>query len=262
MIAAAEREGLLYEVHAPQMADAKDVMDADMKSESFAFAHGILDQQIGQRELPVTSAATSRRLNLFRYYISGGFYVPTYCVFEFLADTKGFMSGALGEGRFRNALPDEVVRQYESNEYYERYAKRYPNIEFVKSHLHNLDSNVMSVRWDRVVLGTDMWALPGIGEHLELEYMVHAGMTPRNALFCATNNGANFLGIGRTWMGAKPRGMLGEIGTLEPEKRADLLILDADPLDDIRNTRSVRTIIKHGKVFDHQQLVDESKQMK
>jgi imidazolonepropionase-like amidohydrolase len=127
------------------------------------------------------------------------------------------------------------------------------------------------VRNSEFALGTDMWALPGIAVHLELEYMVQAGMRPGTALVAATNNAAIFFGKGKrkkkyknfqVWK-KQARGYdLGEIGTIDPGKQADLLILDANPLEDIRNTRSVRTIIKHGVVFDHQQLIEESKNMK
>jgi imidazolonepropionase-like amidohydrolase len=98
-----------------------------------------------------------------------------------------------------------------------------------------------------VVLGTDMWAFPGIGAHLELDYMVRAGMTPAQAIVSATSLAAKFLGEDRVK------------GSIEAGKQADLLILEGDPLKDILNTRTVREIIKRGIVFDHEALVEESK---
>ncbi len=85
-----------------------------------------------------------------------------------------------------------------------------------------------------VVLGADTGVedhLFGLAEHLELQAMVDAGMTPAQALVAATSRAAEYLG-------------LDDRGSLEPGKRADLLVLDASPLDDIVNARRIsRTFI-------------------
>jgi imidazolonepropionase-like amidohydrolase len=60
-------------------------------------------------------------------------------------------------------------------------------------------------------------------------------------------------------MGAKFLGESASKGTVEAGKEADLLILDANPLDDIRNTRRIRSVIRGGNVFSHAELVGESK---
>lgn len=70
---------------------------------------------------------------------------------------------------------------------------------------------------------------PGYSEHWELELMVEAGLTPAQAIEAATRRAAMFLG-------AK------DLGTLEPTKWADFVVLDANPLSDIRNSRSIRTV--------------------
>jgi imidazolonepropionase-like amidohydrolase len=265
----AEKEGLMYEVHAPQIKDAKEVRDSVSNPRGLAFAHSIVDQNIGNDiEIAGSSVYAS-----FGIEVTGLFYVPTFCVFQFLADTKGFMEHALSDERFRSALAPQIIQQYTSEEYYLHYAEHYPNIKFVKSHLSTLENNLKNIFGDRVAMGTDMWAFPGIGAHLEMEYMVEAGMSTSQVLAAATNDAANFLGAGKHKL-PKParitgndtkeinqlkREELGLIGTIEEGKQADLLILDANPLDDIQNTRSVRTIIKHGVIFDHQQLIEESK---
>jgi imidazolonepropionase-like amidohydrolase len=53
-----------------------------------------------------------------------------------------------------------------------------------------------------------------------------------------------------TWQGASYYGLDRDIGTLEPGKMADLIVLDADPLADIHNSRSVRLVMKAGQLFD------------
>jgi imidazolonepropionase-like amidohydrolase len=93
----------------------------------------------------------------------------------------------------------------------------------------------------RIVAGTDdMYEptqdpLPLI--HRELEQLVSgAGMSPMAALLAATRNAAAVMGVARSR------------GTIEPGKAADIVLLDANPLDDIRNTRRIHTVIKDGRV--------------
>jgi imidazolonepropionase-like amidohydrolase len=74
--------------------------------------------------------------------------------------------------------------------------------------------------------------------HQELERFVNAGLTPLAALQTATRNPAKYFGT------------LAESGTIERGKRADLLLLDADPLRDIRNTQKIHAIIQNGKLID------------
>lgn len=232
LIAAARKSALVSEVHAPKLGDALAAVDAGVS----ALAHGILDARLD------TGAAERIRRG-------GLYYIPTFCVFEFLADVGGFMSNALSDARFRGALPGEVVRRYSGTEYFDHYRTTYPNISFVESHLPVLRDNmrVLAERHANVVMGTDMWAFPGIGAHLELEFMVHAGMTPMQAIVSATSLSALFLGEGAIK------------GTVEAGKQADLLILERNPLEDIRNTRTIRNVIKQGLLFDHAALVEESK---
>jgi len=78
----------------------------------------------------------------------------------------------------------------------------------------------------------------GLGAHWEIWMFVQGGMTPLQALHAATINGARYLGLDK------------DIGSLEPGKLADLIVLDANPLENIRNSESVRTTIVNGRVFD------------
>lgn len=95
-----------------------------------------------------------------------------------------------------------------------------------------------------VLAGTDAPNMPyGVGLHAELELFVRSGMTPVEALKTATIYGAEALGFGA------------DLGTIEPGKIADIVILDADPLADIKNTRKVNTVIKNGRVFTMKQLM-------
>ncbi len=88
----------------------------------------------------------------------------------------------------------------------------------------------------RVGFGTDA-GMPGrfLGyfEHRELQLMVQSGLTPMQAIVCATRTAAQFLGR--------------DFGTLQPAQRADIMVLDANPLEDIRNTEKIIAIWQGGK---------------
>ncbi|MDE2476897.1 MAG: amidohydrolase family protein [Alphaproteobacteria bacterium] len=91
----------------------------------------------------------------------------------------------------------------------------------------------------KIVLGTDgntPWA-----PHVEMEDMVAAGMTPSQVIVAATKNAAEFLRIN-------------EAGTLEPGKSADFIVLDANPLDDIKNTRRINAVYLRGSAVDRSHL--------
>ena len=77
----------------------------------------------------------------------------------------------------------------------------------------------------------------GIGLHDELELLVESGFTPMEALQTATRNPARYFG------------KLNDMGTIEPGKLADMVLLYANPLDDIRNTRKISTVVLRGRIF-------------
>ena len=94
--------------------------------------------------------------------------------------------------------------------------------------------------------GTDtapgVYIFPGFSLHEELQRFVAAGFTPMQALQTATLNPARFLGRDK------------ELGTVEPGKLADLVLLDANPLEDIRNTQSIAAVIVNGRYLSRAHL--------
>jgi imidazolonepropionase-like amidohydrolase len=100
---------------------------------------------------------------------------------------------------------------------------------------------------DLITLGTDhpSWGeyFSGFSAHRELHTMVLAGIPERAALQIATINGARALRVDD------------RLGTIEPGKLADLVVIRGNPLEDIRSTRNVRMVIKNGTVYDPQQLL-------
>ena len=92
----------------------------------------------------------------------------------------------------------------------------------------------------KVLAGTDTpgWAVAGLGLHHELEMMVEAGLTPRQVITAATRNTAEAFRI------------LDRLGTVEAGKLADLVVLNANPLQDISNSQKIEWVIQDGQVID------------
>jgi imidazolonepropionase-like amidohydrolase/Tol biopolymer transport system component len=80
--------------------------------------------------------------------------------------------------------------------------------------------------------------LQGLGAHWELWMLVQGGMSPIEAIRCATYNGAAYLGMEK------------EIGSLEKGKLADLIVMDANPLEDIRNSEKIKYVMVNGRLYD------------
>jgi len=97
----------------------------------------------------------------------------------------------------------------------------------------------------RFLAGTDClnpYSFPGFSLHDELALLVEAGLTPTEALEAATVNPARFFGEEKIW------------GTVSKGKRADAILLDRNPLVDINNTKTIRTVIQNGKVYERAAL--------
>jgi imidazolonepropionase-like amidohydrolase len=92
----------------------------------------------------------------------------------------------------------------------------------------------------RIAVGTDSpnpLLVPGYSEHREMELLVRAGISPRDALRAATRNGAVLLGVD-------------SLGLLAPGKAADLVVLTKDPLADISNSRAIQSVMIRGQLLD------------
>jgi imidazolonepropionase-like amidohydrolase len=97
----------------------------------------------------------------------------------------------------------------------------------------------------RMLAGTDTsnpYCFPGFSLHDELDLLVQAGLTPMEALQSATRNVAEFFG------------KQDKFGTIEKNKSADLVLLDSNPLDDIKNTSRIRAVVLDGKLLDRSAL--------
>jgi imidazolonepropionase-like amidohydrolase len=218
LVSEARKQGLRATVHAPGLPDAKEAVALG----ATALAHGVLDP------LDAKTVAEMKKRPVY--------YIPTMDIFEFLADPRSFVDQVLADPATL-AIGREKVSRYRSATYSDTYRERYPNFENVRAHLPSLYRNLKRLREAGVpiALGTDMWAFPGLGVSIELDLYVRAGFSPLEAIRAATETSARSLGVEK------------DRGTLQPGRRADFLVLDDDPLRDIKNVRRIRDIYKAGE---------------
>ncbi len=93
--------------------------------------------------------------------------------------------------------------------------------------------------------GTDVggaFLVPGFSMQDELGELVHAGFTPMEAIQAATRDAARFMGREK------------DLGTIQKGKLADLVLLDADPLESIGNARKIDAVVVNGRLLDRKAL--------
>jgi imidazolonepropionase-like amidohydrolase len=207
--------------HVFYLADAKALINDGLD----VIAHSIRDQEV---DSAVITAMKEHHV----------IYIPTFTV-----DESSFAFAEHPEWLQDKFLADALTPEERTNfgtEAYRERVKADPNTAKTKAALQIGLKNLkrLSDAGVEIAMGTDSGAMParvaGWAEHHELEMMVRAGLTPMQALVDATAHSANVCG-------ATDR------GTLETGKRADFLVLKADPLVDIRNTRAIEAVWHNGK---------------
>jgi imidazolonepropionase-like amidohydrolase len=218
----AHRQHLRVAAHVYYLADAKALVAAGAD----ILAHSIRDQ-------PVDTALISAMK------AHGTWYVPTLTVdasFVVYADHPVWLTDPL----FRAGTDPGVAEWLESPAVADSARARPRFAEYARA-FATAKANVKSLvdAGVRVGFGTDAgafaWRVQGFAEHEELRMLVGAGLTPAQALATATQKNAELLGLGAT------------IGTLEPGKRADLVVIDGDPLTDIAATERIVAIWRAGR---------------
>ena len=221
VIEAAHADGIKVASHVFYLADAKAVIESGVD----ALAHSVRDQPVDDELV----AMMKKR---------GTFYVATLNVdasFFALADDPALLDDPF----LTSALAPESVQQFRSPEYRAKVAAD-PNVPKARAALANGMRNLKTLHDAGVHLafGTDSGAnparIPGWAEHRELELMVSAGLSPMDALVAATGGSASMLGAS-------------DRGTLQSGKRADFIVLQANPLEDIRNTRKLVSVWHAGR---------------
>lgn len=265
----AKKQGMVFAGHVPTSVSAAEASDAGQKS--FEHLYGIL-LGCSAKEEELTKAysdarqanqppdrALLRRISLqvidsyddkkatelfAKFKKNGTWQVPTLTVLRALAylDDEKFVADAR-----KKYMPAYVITSWNpkndsrlSRTTVEDYAHRKVTynreLQLVKQ-MHEAGVGILA--------GTDTlnpYCFPGFSIHDELALLVEAGLTPRDALLTATRNPAQFLGREK------------DLGVIGPGKLADLVLLDANPLTDISNSKKIAGVMQNGKWHDRAAL--------
>jgi imidazolonepropionase-like amidohydrolase len=222
----AHRLGLKVYVHAPMLRFAKEALRAG----GDGLMHGIVDEPVDQEF--VTLMKRNRAV-----------YVSTMALYEDVGDVAAWARREGVNWDKANLQPPRLYDQFTNPAGVAQFTMYINNGEYTKQRLPLQRTNLKKV-FDAgipIVLGTDtgfFGVLVGAATQIELELLVEAGLTPEDALRAATINAARMIGKEKAF------------GTIEAGKAADLVILDADPRVDIRNTAHIVRTMKGGVWYD------------
>lgn len=220
-IAEAHARGLTVAAHIHDLDQARDLVDARVD----ILAHGIRDRAV--------DPMLARKMR-----DQGTWYIPTVAIDEanyWYAEHPQ----ALQQPFLRQALHRDVLARWSQPEW-QRAQLAGSGIPTARAAVATNLDNVRRLHAAGVKLGfgTDAGAMPhrviGVAEHRELQLLVQAGLSPAQALQVATSQAADLLG-------------LADRGRIAAGKRADLLVLDADPLTDIANTQRIGAVWQAGQ---------------
>jgi imidazolonepropionase-like amidohydrolase len=221
IIESAHRHHLRVIAHIFYLQDAKQLVDYGVDG----LAHSVRDKPIDaafiadmKRHGTWQEAATlSREASMFVY---------------------GQMPPFANDPFFERSISPQVLAQLK-NPAYQQKIRSDPDFSMYPGFLHTAEHNLKALADAGVpyAFGTDSGPpgrFPGYFTHWEMELMVQAGLTPMQVITAATGSAARFLHAE-------------DLGTLEKSKWADMIVLDKDPLDDIKNTRSISAVYIAGK---------------
>lgn len=259
----AKEQGIPFAGHVPWSVSAAEASDAGQKSIEHltgVFMACSEDEEKIRRQLPQNTPFGARSLieasalakydrrkaaALFQRFVKNGTWqCPTLTVLRSSAnrEERGFrddprlkyMPTEVRERWERRAEARSTIRAEEEYNYAKKVYPKY--FELI---------GAMRRAGVQFLAGTDTgnpYCFPGFSLHDELALLVQAGLTPIDALRAATLNPSKFLGLDRSF------------GTIEKGKIADLVMLDANPLDDIRNTQKIHAVVSNGLFLDRDAL--------
>ena len=215
----AHKLGLKAYVHAPGIRQAKEVLRAGADG----LVHSVADASIDDEFIALMKK-------------NGATYTTTLSLYTAFSDVAAWMQ-RLAAMDIRGLGPKDVYARYQSPEgamAYHAFFGRFPadNLRYAKDNVRRAFAAGIPV-----LAGTDTGVtgvLLGISSQMELVLLVEAGLTTAEALASATIDPARAIGRGQ------------QQGTIERGKLADLLVLDADPLADIRNISRIHLVMKGG----------------
>jgi imidazolonepropionase-like amidohydrolase len=212
--------GLKVQAHVYYLADAKELLRAGVDG----FAHMVRDVEVDDEFVRM-----ARERNIFQATAMS-------------TQAKPLNSGWLADSAFTDTMPAAVLERLKADAGSSSPAVAARNEQF-RSRMRS-SIGKMRAAGIRFVLGSDT-GIPsrffGYNEHLELQAMVDAGLTPLEAIGAATRVSAEVVG-------------LTDLGTLTAGKSADFVVLDANPLEDIRNTLTIVDVYRRGRAIDRARL--------
>ena len=229
----AHQNGLEAMVHAPILDDAKEALRAGADG----LVHGIIDQEIDQEFIELMQE-------------NQAFYMTTHAIFEAAGDIGGWAqrlqefdrSGRTSQVEIENGLSPELASEWEA---------LWDNFAYMRERMPVLRANTRTAyeAGFLVVAGSDTGdsgagVINGLSLQVELQLLAESGLTPHQVLQTATINAARM--VGRE----------ADLGSVEAGKLADLVILNADPLADIRNVNDIHRVVKGGIAYDPAQMED------
>ena len=212
--------GYQIATHLYYLADAKKLLEAG----SDLMAHSVRDQPVDEEFIQLIKKKNvgycptlTRELSAFVYADTAAFFTDPFFLKEY--------DRATVEPLLRPARQEQTRNSRSAKTYQQQLPTAMANLK------------TLSDRGVPIVFGTDSGVptrFMGYFEHLEMEMMAEAGLTPGQIIVSASRNAAEYLG-------------LKDVGTLSPGHWADFLILDADPLADIRNVREISGVYVGGE---------------
>ena len=220
VIKESHKAGLRAYVHAPQLKYAKDVLRAGADG----LVHAICDQLVDQEFISLMKK-------------NHALYITTHSLRRVFADRPAWIDSLEGLDE-HHRIPRTVYEEWKTRKWTPTASRE--QLSYTKNNVRRVfDAGVL------VVAGTDSGIpgiLMGVSSQMELVVLVEDGLTPVKALRTATLNAAKMLGLEA------------DFGSVTPGKVADLVLLDQDPLKDIRNIRTVHLVVKGGVAYDAQAL--------
>jgi imidazolonepropionase-like amidohydrolase len=223
LIDQAHVRGLRASAHIFTLEEARKVVNGGID----VVAHSVRDQEVDEALITAMKIGNvgyvptlTRELSVFAYETTPAFFREPF-----------FLRGM--------SLYGDEVTSLSDAEYQQR-VRTNTQAQAIKAALAQANRNlkILSVAGVPIALGTDSGASvgrwQGYFEHVEMEMMVEAGMTPMQTLVAATSAAAAVSN-------------LDQVGTIAPGKAADFLVLNANPLDDIRNTREIDSVWMAGR---------------
>ena len=216
----AKKRGFMTTVHIFNLRDAKGAIEKGTN----ALVHSVRDQDVDQALIDMMKRnnvsyvpTLTRDLSVFIYETEPAFWQEPF-----------FQKGLYVYKTEVDVLKDPALQEMTRNS---------PAVQRIKVALQQANRNLKKLSDAGITIGmgtdtaspNDLGRWPGYFEHTEMEMMVQAGMTPMQVVVAATGANARIF-------------KLDNVGTLVPGKEADLVVLNANPLTDIRNTRQIDSV--------------------